>query len=706
MLKIEISEKIIGNRNYSNINLNLEQKVYILKGENGIGKTTLLNMIYNVDHNYKGEITYNGIKYVTDEEQKVFRETICTYVTQEHDFLNISALDNIKLLANGFNQKKLEQLVEKLDFQDQLNKNVKSLSGGEIKKLQIIIGLLKNTPLLLMDEVENHLDQDAIKALYEILKTSDQLIIIISHKKEKQLDFDELIMKENSFEVIKQESKVRKFLKLSKTNQLYPMNIRKCYQKNLIVLILGMCLCSIALLVTTNFNQNTNYELKALQVGSFGKTSSIVIPPALQTNRFQQIQAGNYKKWNEKTPGYFTDDFVNKLKKSPYVTKVEPIMPPMNESSVPVYLDPEKTQALNYDPDLVNQSIDLEKLNYKKYGMEKYKTGGIAINTLQPLSQSAKQINKIPDSLFNIYNVKKMMFGAYPQDNSEEILIDPLTAVYYAEQLNLNKLEDLIGKDVTIKTDKNDGTGKTFGKKYRVSGIYEPKNIIEEMMEGTSGESKQAMLTGYASYSDKNETVVSNDFVLANENFPKETRAAEEMLLKQKYEESRLEYHPDYYKDGINYYPGLYVEVKNEKDVEKLTKAIREYDENIEINNNYVQKELNDKINGKNNGLLIKISYILYVIFIMILIKIFTSKMEKIKKIIRFNGVISSRQEKIMTTVKKDHQRALNITGLCLIVILMISNIFKFNLFATLMIIISFIVIQVTLKKIGNHEKN
>ena len=65
-----------------------------------------------------------------------------------------------------------------------LNKNISTCSGGEKYKISLFLALLKNTPLLLLDEPTAHLDSSNSLLLLSLLKNiKNKIILIITHDK-------------------------------------------------------------------------------------------------------------------------------------------------------------------------------------------------------------------------------------------------------------------------------------------------------------------------------------------------------------------------------------------------------------------------------------------------------------------------------------------------------------------------------------------
>ena len=154
------------------ISLSIHQNDQIaLVGKNGVGKTTLLNILSKNKIIDKGEYWLNPhtkLGYLSQKNKIYSSKNILDYLmftSNENDF---SSKYNVKRITKEL---KLE-----------LNKQVNFLSGGEKRKLALSLILLKNPDLLLLDEPTNHLDIDSISWLSDFLNNEFKgSFIVISH---------------------------------------------------------------------------------------------------------------------------------------------------------------------------------------------------------------------------------------------------------------------------------------------------------------------------------------------------------------------------------------------------------------------------------------------------------------------------------------------------------------------------------------------
>lgn len=65
----------------------------------------------------------------------------------------------------------------------EVSENGTNLSGGEKQRVSLARAVLKDAPILLLDEPDNHLDTEIQESLREILKGEQRIVFFISHRK-------------------------------------------------------------------------------------------------------------------------------------------------------------------------------------------------------------------------------------------------------------------------------------------------------------------------------------------------------------------------------------------------------------------------------------------------------------------------------------------------------------------------------------------
>jgi ABC-type multidrug transport system fused ATPase/permease subunit len=162
-----------------------------LKGDSGKGKTTCLKLILGLMKPQNGSISIlNG-----NTEIRVTHETrsFFSYVPQENFILSGTIKENLNLYQTYDDDKLFEVLKicalydEIKTLPDGLNTHLgergKGLSEGQIQRLAIARALLKDAPVLLLDEITSALDQKTEeKILKQIKEMTDKAVILVSHR--------------------------------------------------------------------------------------------------------------------------------------------------------------------------------------------------------------------------------------------------------------------------------------------------------------------------------------------------------------------------------------------------------------------------------------------------------------------------------------------------------------------------------------------
>ena len=189
MIKISGLIKTYGNYNVLNdINMEISKPgIYVINGISGSGKSTLINIIGLMDEEYQGDyrLFSKNVKKLNEEEKALIRFNQIAYIYQNPKFLeNENILTNINLgVGKKIEINQIKEVLNILNLKVKLKKKVSLLSGGERKRLGIAIALLKDTPLLLCDEITVGLDSENKKKVMDILiaKSRSKIILLVTH---------------------------------------------------------------------------------------------------------------------------------------------------------------------------------------------------------------------------------------------------------------------------------------------------------------------------------------------------------------------------------------------------------------------------------------------------------------------------------------------------------------------------------------------
>ena len=158
----------------------------VVRGQNGSGKSTILNVFLGILRNYGGNLTIDG-KELSAVDPDSYRK-LAAYAPQDPYLFKDTVLDNIRLANQNPDETMLRQLLKEYGISDIAGREIKSggyeLSGGERQKISIIRAIIKDTPVVFLDEPENNLDISAMKTVKEWIRHSDKTVIYVSHNPE------------------------------------------------------------------------------------------------------------------------------------------------------------------------------------------------------------------------------------------------------------------------------------------------------------------------------------------------------------------------------------------------------------------------------------------------------------------------------------------------------------------------------------------
>jgi len=188
----------------ANITLYVGQKVGII-GANGSGKSSLFALLRGELHQDMGDIDLPNklvIAHVAQETPALEISAIDYILEGDHELRTVEQqLQNAQQLANGIEEAHLHahfeaiggytararaaQLMYGLSFHaNDIDKPVKTFSGGWRMRLNLAQALMCRSDLLLLDEPTNHLDLDAVLWLEQWLKHYQGTLLLISHDRE------------------------------------------------------------------------------------------------------------------------------------------------------------------------------------------------------------------------------------------------------------------------------------------------------------------------------------------------------------------------------------------------------------------------------------------------------------------------------------------------------------------------------------------
>lgn len=160
----------LGNKNlFSGVSFTLlPGSIYLLKGANGSGKTSLLKAMAGLHQDLDGDILWNN-KPIDNE---FFYNKIISYLGHENAIKNeLSVIDNLLLWADLKNTHLLlAPAIAQFRLNDYVDTKCKHLSAGWQRRVALARMVISNSKLWLLDEPETNLDEFGLEILLKLLQ--------------------------------------------------------------------------------------------------------------------------------------------------------------------------------------------------------------------------------------------------------------------------------------------------------------------------------------------------------------------------------------------------------------------------------------------------------------------------------------------------------------------------------------------------------
>ncbi|MDS7943489.1 ABC transporter ATP-binding protein [Acinetobacter sp. V110_1] len=194
----------LGKRAVDHFNLTiLANKTYVVIGQTGLGKTSLMNYLMGVYQIQSGQLFYKNIDISHNFSKHIFDEVV--YVAQQPVIFPYSLRDNLVynsqyLYEDSYLFQMLEQFnllhilkKHQLTLDDDLTEIYKNFSGGEKQRICILRGLLARPQLIILDEPTAALDVGTAKNILKYIQQVVPSVIMITHSPYAMEIADEVI---------------------------------------------------------------------------------------------------------------------------------------------------------------------------------------------------------------------------------------------------------------------------------------------------------------------------------------------------------------------------------------------------------------------------------------------------------------------------------------------------------------------------------
>lgn len=189
---------------YFDLQVKAQEKIAII-GASGAGKSTLFNLIAGFEQGHAGEIWLNGENHTQTEPHLrpvsiLFQDNnLFPHLTVEQN-LGLGIHPSLKL--NHDEKQRLQHVASAVGLQAFLNRKPTALSGGQKQRVAIARCLLRDKPILLLDEpfsaLDPHLRQEMLNLIDGLCTEKKLTLLLVTHQPSELAErFDRIICVEN-----------------------------------------------------------------------------------------------------------------------------------------------------------------------------------------------------------------------------------------------------------------------------------------------------------------------------------------------------------------------------------------------------------------------------------------------------------------------------------------------------------------------------
>jgi heme exporter protein A len=171
----------------------------VIFGPNGAGKTTLIKVLATIMNPSSGSIMIGGLDSRKNAEK--VRRRIGVVSHQTFLYSNLTASENLEFYCRMYDvpavRQRVKEVIAMVGMTSRLHDRVGTLSRGMQQRLSIARSLLHKPDIMLLDEPETGLDQQAIAIFREALQADGEeqcTVVLTSHNLERGLDMGERLL--------------------------------------------------------------------------------------------------------------------------------------------------------------------------------------------------------------------------------------------------------------------------------------------------------------------------------------------------------------------------------------------------------------------------------------------------------------------------------------------------------------------------------
>ena len=179
----------------------------VIFGPNGAGKSTLIKVLATIMNPSSGRVLIDGLDVKNNAEE--IRRSIGVVSHQTFLYGNLTAYENLEFYCRLYDlpkgKERIHELVAMVGMTSRLHDRVGTLSRGMQQRLSIARSLLHKPAIILLDEPETGLDQQAISMLWQALQEGEpakRTLILTTHNLERGLELGERLLILNKGKIV------------------------------------------------------------------------------------------------------------------------------------------------------------------------------------------------------------------------------------------------------------------------------------------------------------------------------------------------------------------------------------------------------------------------------------------------------------------------------------------------------------------------
>lgn len=179
------------------INLEFERGEFVsILGESGGGKSTLMNIIGGLDHQFEGDVVLDGksLAHANEKDFDNYRRGTIGFIFQSFNLIShLTILENVLIslkmttLTKAEQEKRATDLLIRVGLGDHIKKHPNQLSGGQKQRVAIARALASDPEIIIADEPTGALDAQNTQEVLEILDSiaaDGKLVIAVTHSQD------------------------------------------------------------------------------------------------------------------------------------------------------------------------------------------------------------------------------------------------------------------------------------------------------------------------------------------------------------------------------------------------------------------------------------------------------------------------------------------------------------------------------------------